>query len=194
MHLNVTYIQDLECHLPRHYLHRHLNVTYVRALECHLRSYYLYRHPNITYKQALECYLRSHYLYMHLSVTYVQHLKCYLRSRYLYRHLNVTYIQALECYLRSHYLYTHPVADGFRRRTLASSLGPPQRSRHVDDAESSPVRAEMVTGYPVAKVHIGQFFFRNFRVARWLRGLGDGHWPQIWALPQNLLCSQYQGT
>ena len=24
----------------------------------------------------------------------------------------------------------------------------------------------------------------NCRVAWWLRGLGDGHWPQVWDLPK----------
>ena len=48
-----------------------------------------------------------------------------------------------------------PVAEGVRRRTLASSLGPPQKSHHVDDAGSSPVRAEHSQATPRQTVHIG---------------------------------------
>ena len=48
-----------------------------------------------------------------------------------------------------------PVAEGFRRRTLASSLEPPQKSHHVDDTGSSPVRAEHSQATPLQKVHIG---------------------------------------
>ena len=47
------------------------------------------------------------------------------------------------------------VAEGVRRRTLASSLGPPQKSHHVDDAGSSAVRAEHSQATPRQKVHIG---------------------------------------
>ena len=47
------------------------------------------------------------------------------------------------------------VAEGFRRQTLASSLGPPQKSHHVDDAGSSPVRAEQSQATLRQKVHIG---------------------------------------
>ena len=32
---------------------------------------------------------------------------------------------------------------------------PPKKPHHVNDAGSSPVRAEIFTGYPAAKVHIG---------------------------------------
>ena len=45
------------------------------------------------------------------------------------------------------------MAEGVRRRTLASSLGPPQKSHHVDDAGSSPVRAEHSQATPRQKVH-----------------------------------------
>ena len=41
-----------------------------------------------------------------------------------------------------------PVAEGFK-------FGTTPKSYHMDDAGSSPVRAESCTGYPTAEVHIG---------------------------------------
>ena len=55
--------------------------------------------------------------------------------------------------ISSYVTYCSPVAEGFRRRTLASNLEPLPKSHPVDDAGSSPVRAEMFSGYHAAKVH-----------------------------------------
>ena len=54
----------------------------------------------------------------------------------------------------------------------------------MDDARSSPVRAEVFTCYPATKSTYRLNNFIHCHMARWPRGLGDVHWPQIWDLPQ----------
>ena len=51
--------------------------------------------------------------------------------------------------------YIGPVAGGCCRRTLVSTLGISPKSHNVDDARACPVRPEIFTDYPTAKVHIG---------------------------------------
>ena len=53
----------------------------------------------------------------------------------------------------SYKLSCGPVAEGFSRRTLASNFEPP-KFNHVDDAGSSPVGLEILTGYLMAKALI----------------------------------------
>ena len=57
----------------------------------------------------------------------------------------------------SYTLSCDPMVEGFRRRTFASNLGPPQNSTTwMDDLGSSPVHAKILTGYLAAKVYIGK--------------------------------------
>ena len=57
------------------------------------------------------------------------------------------------------------------------------KSHHTDDAGLSPVCTKIFTDYSLAKIQVK--FPTNCCVARWLRCLGDVHWPQNLGPPQN---------
>ena len=70
-------------------------------------------------------------------------------------HLEDTLRQKVHIGEISYELSCGPLAEGFRRRTLAISLGPPPKSDHFDGGGSSPVRGEHSHTTLRQKVHIG---------------------------------------
>ena len=75
------------------------------------------------------------------------------------------------------------MAEGFRRRTLASNLGPPQSPTTWTMQDQVPFAPKYSQATPRQKyIHVK--FPINCHVARWPRALGDGHRPQIWDLPK----------
>ena len=74
------------------------------------------------------------------------------------------------------------VAEGIRRRTLASNLGPPQNPTTWTTWDRVPY-APKYSQTTTRQKYIWVKFPINCRVARWPRGLGDGPWPQILDLP-----------
>ena len=75
---------------------------------------------------------------------------------------------------------------GFRRRIFASKFGTSPKSNHAYDAGSSPVHAEIVTGYPTAKstyrlkILLGGPLAVGFRRPTWDKNFGPSPNPTTW--------------
>ena len=89
----------------------------------------------------------------------------------------------VQCHTTFDVLNKTEKGEGFRRRTLASNLGPPQNPTTWTTRDRVPYAPKYSQATPRQK-YIWVNFPINCRVARWPRGLSDVHWPQICDLPK----------
>ena len=91
-------------------------------------------------------------------------------------------------------LFSGPVAKGFRQQTLASNLGPHPPKKNPTTwmtQDQVPYVPKYSQATPRQK-YIYVKFPINCHVAQWLRGLSDGHWPQIRDLPKIPPCEWWR--